>query len=133
MPNNKFKDFERGAIIQHESTADSYVVTANYGSRCVAVRTVDITNPDEWKLASTGKDKNMFPIELKNRIKQYQELVNVAPDESQQIRNLVTEEEWTQEGAERLVSLAHDYGYWFLLHAAGLAIAAGIEDGRLNY
>jgi hypothetical protein len=80
------------------------------------------------------KDKKMSPVdELKNRVKQYQQLVFVAPDESQQIKVLVTEEEWTQEGAERLVSLAYDYGYWFLLHAAGLAIAAGIEDGRLDY
>lgn len=30
---------------------DGYIVTASYGRRATAVRTVDITNPDEWELA----------------------------------------------------------------------------------
>jgi len=47
-----------GDIIKHKSAdntleswmKNSYVVTANYGSRVTAVRTVDITNPGEWDL-----------------------------------------------------------------------------------
>lgn len=37
-----------GDIIQHRSTGESYVVTANYGDYAIAVRTVHVSNPDEW-------------------------------------------------------------------------------------
>lgn len=39
---------QRGDIVRHRSSGDSMVVTANYGNRVTAVRTVDITNPTEW-------------------------------------------------------------------------------------
>lgn len=37
-----------GDIIQHLATGESYVVTANYGDYAIAVRTVHVSNPDEW-------------------------------------------------------------------------------------
>jgi hypothetical protein len=37
-----------GDILRHRAGTDSYVVTGNYGGRVTAVRTVDVTNPDEW-------------------------------------------------------------------------------------
>lgn len=47
-PLEKLSDLQPGDIIQGRSSGDSFVVTANYGSHVTAVRTVDITNPDEW-------------------------------------------------------------------------------------
>lgn len=37
-----------GDIIRHKGDSGGYIVTANYGDRVTAVRTVDVTNPDEW-------------------------------------------------------------------------------------
>ena len=37
-----------GMIVRGRTSGDWYVVTANYGDRVTAVRTQDITNPDEW-------------------------------------------------------------------------------------
>lgn len=46
-------EFERlkiGDIVQHVCDDKSYVVTGNYGGRVTAVGSVDMTNPDEWRL-----------------------------------------------------------------------------------
>lgn len=37
-----------GDIIRSRLTGEGYVVTGQYGDRATAVRTVDVTNPDEW-------------------------------------------------------------------------------------
>jgi hypothetical protein len=37
-----------GDIVRHKSGGGGYIVTANYGARITAVRTADISNPDEW-------------------------------------------------------------------------------------
>lgn len=50
MSREDFKRLDRGAIVRHKSLGDSYVVTANYGDRVTAVRSVDLTNPDEWEV-----------------------------------------------------------------------------------
>lgn len=39
-----------GDIVRHVAGAESYVVTANYGDRVTAVRSVDITHPNEWQV-----------------------------------------------------------------------------------
>ena len=39
-----------GDIIRHVGGSEAYVVTAHYGARVTAVRTVDVTNPNEWVL-----------------------------------------------------------------------------------
>jgi hypothetical protein len=39
-----------GDVVRHCADKDTtYVVTANYGGRVTAVRSVDITNPEEWE------------------------------------------------------------------------------------
>lgn len=44
----------RGKIIKHKLGDDSYVITADYGTRMTAVRTVDITNFNEWLILDLG-------------------------------------------------------------------------------
>ncbi len=41
-----------GDVVIGKLSGLAYVVTANYGNRATAVRSVDITNPDEWLLSS---------------------------------------------------------------------------------
>lgn len=41
--------------------------------------------------------------------------------------------DWTEQGAETVVQLARDYGAFMLRNALALAIALGIEDGRLGH
>jgi hypothetical protein len=49
-----------GMLIRSKNGANIvYVVTANYGTRLTAVRSVDITNPNEWEVAPNNKD--MYP------------------------------------------------------------------------
>lgn len=54
VPANKFVEFENimqlktGDIIRHKSSSEGYIVTAQYGGRATAVRTVDVTHPNEW-------------------------------------------------------------------------------------
>lgn len=59
----------RGDIVRNVGSPDSYVVTETYGgNRAVAVRTVDITNPDEWILvkgkAEGDKAQRTFPVSV---------------------------------------------------------------------
>ena len=49
MKQKKFYNLKTGDLVRHKSGGDVYVVTANYGSRITAVRTIDMTNPCEWK------------------------------------------------------------------------------------
>lgn len=44
------KDLDVGDIIRSKSTGTVYVITANYHSRAIAVRTIDVTNPAEWEV-----------------------------------------------------------------------------------
>lgn len=49
------EEFERlnvGDVVRGASSREAYIVTANYGRRVTAVRTVDMTNPSEWEVAS---------------------------------------------------------------------------------
>lgn len=48
MTEEDFKGLKPGTIVRGKSSGLSYVVTGNYGGRATAVRTVDLTNPDEW-------------------------------------------------------------------------------------
>lgn len=51
----KIEDLRRGMLVRHRGTwgkGETYVVDTCYGSRATAVRTVDITNPDEWEIVS---------------------------------------------------------------------------------
>src|SRR5688500_16908165 len=55
MKEEQFMNLNTGDIIKHKSSESTYVVTANYGSRVTAVRTVDLTNPNEWELVLSAK------------------------------------------------------------------------------
>lgn len=51
MTKKQFDSLDAGDIIRPSGPAiKSYVVTGNYGDRVTAVRTVDVTNPNEWDL-----------------------------------------------------------------------------------
>lgn len=50
IPFMYIKDLEVGDIIRSKLTGTAYVVTANYDSRAIAVRTMDVTNPSEWEV-----------------------------------------------------------------------------------
>ena len=52
MTEQQFKSLKAGDIVRGVFSGQSYVVAANYGDRVTAVRTVDVTNPHEWQLAS---------------------------------------------------------------------------------
>ena len=64
-----FLTLNTGDIVKHKLSGDtfedwkknSYVVTANYGGRITAVRTVDITNPGEWDLIAKAE---MYPKDI---------------------------------------------------------------------
>jgi len=55
MTRKEFQDLSVGDVIRHKSqpafAGQGYVVTATFGDRVTAVRTADVTNPDEWELA----------------------------------------------------------------------------------
>lgn len=50
MTEQEFKSLQRGDIIQHAMTGNSYVVDFVGDGRIIAVDTVEASNPPEWKL-----------------------------------------------------------------------------------
>lgn len=52
MTEDEFKNLQRGDLVRHETRCEVYQVTANYGNRVTAVRTIDMTNPSEWRLVA---------------------------------------------------------------------------------
>lgn len=54
MTQEQMKQLQPGDIVKHAGSMERFMVTANYGVRATAVRTVDITNPDEWELIREG-------------------------------------------------------------------------------
>jgi len=46
---------------------------------------------------------------------------------------LLTTGEWSAVGAQHLVDLVRSHGGFFLRNAAALAVAAGVEDGKLGF
>lgn len=50
----QLKGLQRGDLVRHKGSGDSLVVTGNYGDRVTAVRTVDMTNPNEWDQVDTS-------------------------------------------------------------------------------
>jgi hypothetical protein len=43
-----------GDIVRHKSGSEGYIVTDNYGYFAIAVRTIHISNPNEWVLVSSN-------------------------------------------------------------------------------
>jgi hypothetical protein len=54
MTQQEFDALEVGDIVIH-ATGQTYLVTGNYGDHVAAVRTVDMTNPQEWKVLSKAQ------------------------------------------------------------------------------
>ena len=50
MTREEFDTLRTGDIVRGRATAQGYVVTGHYGHHVTAVRTINITNPDEWEL-----------------------------------------------------------------------------------
>ena len=57
MDKKQFEKLECGDIVKHIIGDKSIIVMANYGSRVTAVRTYDLTNPDEWELVMKANYK----------------------------------------------------------------------------
>lgn len=57
MNRQEFESLQPGDIVKHKTMAYSLVVTANYGGRATAVRTHDLTNPEEWDLMTKREKK----------------------------------------------------------------------------
>lgn len=43
-------ELERGDIVRHVDSGNSYVVIANYGEHATAVRSIEISDPTEWEI-----------------------------------------------------------------------------------
>ena len=69
MTLDEMKNLKVGDIIRSDATEQPYIVTANYGGRVTAVQTVDITNPEEWRIFS--EPKLVTPLELERMLKNY--------------------------------------------------------------
>lgn len=50
MTEKEFSGLAPGQVVRGKSIGQGYIVTGNYGTHVTAVRTVDLTNPDEWDL-----------------------------------------------------------------------------------
>lgn len=44
------KELERGDIIRHNGSGNSYVITSVYGEYAIAVDTIHVSNPNEWSI-----------------------------------------------------------------------------------
>ena len=50
MTSEQMRDLKPGDLVRGGDFNVAYMVTANYGDHITAVRTVEITHPDEWDL-----------------------------------------------------------------------------------
>lgn len=55
MTTHDLQNLQPGDIIVSQRTKAAYIVTGNYGTHVVAVRTVDVTHAPEWDLASKAQ------------------------------------------------------------------------------
>jgi hypothetical protein len=54
-----FSKINAGDIIKHKADHRKYIVTANFGNRITAVKTIDATNPIEWEVFNrSGENRN---------------------------------------------------------------------------
>ncbi len=57
MKTEEFLALKPGDVIRNVNAIYGYMVTANFHGRVTAVRTADVTNPDEWDLIQkAGED-----------------------------------------------------------------------------
>jgi hypothetical protein len=55
MTRDEFLKLQPGDIVRHVLGESSFIVTVNYGTHVTAVRTADLTNPEEWLLIQKAK------------------------------------------------------------------------------
>lgn len=67
MTIDELRALKPGDIIRHVHGSYGLVVTGNYGSRVTAVRTVDVTNPDEWTLVQPAAPAPLAGVTLSGR------------------------------------------------------------------
>jgi len=68
------------------------------------------------------------PCDVRNLNNEYQHLALV--DDKDITEALVSDHDWTEEGATEVIRLATDKGSFLLRNALALAIALKIEDGN---
>lgn len=59
MNKEEFNKLRPGDMVYGKVSNVGYIVTANYGDRVTAVRTVDMTKPDEWTLIQKAAQLHM--------------------------------------------------------------------------
>jgi hypothetical protein len=67
MTEGEFKNLREGDIVQSKASGKAYIVTENFHNRVTAIRTVDITNPDEWDLIV----KNPVTVQITSQAVEY--------------------------------------------------------------
>lgn len=61
MNKTEFMQLREGDIVQGKSSCLGYVVVANYGNHVLVVRSMEITNPDEWVLIQKAVEQGLHP------------------------------------------------------------------------
>lgn len=59
MTITQFNTLKEGDIVRSKQSHTAYIVTGTYEGRVTAVRSVDLTNPNEWDLVSTVKERTL--------------------------------------------------------------------------
>jgi|WetSurMetagenome_2_1015567.scaffolds.fasta_scaffold1234313_2 hypothetical protein len=57
MDRQTFCELHTGDLVVGRVTGEVYVVMSNYGNRATAVRTIDMTNPNDWELVNKANYK----------------------------------------------------------------------------
>ena len=56
---NWLNDLQAGDVVQSRTYGLSYIVVSNYCNHVTAIRTADITNPDEWVLVQKSSQQSV--------------------------------------------------------------------------
>ena len=77
---------------------------------------------------------------LESTISEYETMLTLCTDPQSRrldienlVRDLSQNHDWTDQGAEALITLANDYGAFMLRNALALAVALNKEDGDLGF
>jgi len=63
MTKDEFILLQPGDVIRHKGRKSAvYIVHGNYGGRVTAVRTVDVTNIEEWELRCKCEQQPVGPL-----------------------------------------------------------------------
>ena len=56
MTHDQFRKLQEGDIIKSPIEQEAYIVTGHYGNHFTAVRTLDVTNYQEWELVKKQRN-----------------------------------------------------------------------------